>query len=185
MSTFYNRRHSLSSIYSTNFYVYAYLRENGTPYYIGKGTNRRAWNHFKYEIRPPKDRSRVVIMENNLTELGAFALERRYIRWYGRKDINTGILRNKTDGGDGNAGRKYKMSETHKRNLSAAKKGKIPSCTYTRRSYKNSENPKSKKCISPDGIIYDCAKDAALKLNLGIKAMQRRCRENRMGWSYI
>jgi hypothetical protein len=121
----------LSSIYSTNFYVYAYLRENGTPYYIGKGTNRRAWNHFKYEIRPPKDRSRVVIMENNLTELGAFALERRYIRWYGRKDINTGILRNKTDGGDGNAGRKYKMSETHKRNLSAAKKGKIPSSVPT------------------------------------------------------
>lgn len=85
-------------------YVYAYLRPDGSPYYIGKGTNKRAWQHGKNEILPHKDKSNIVILEHNLTEIGALALERRMVNWYGRKDLGTGILRNKTDGGDGATG---------------------------------------------------------------------------------
>jgi len=114
------------NIYSKNnlpkdFYVYAYIRDNGTPYYIGKGCGKRAWARSDRTIFPKKDFSNIFILESNLTDVGALALERRLIRWHGRIDNGTGILHNKTDGGDGNAG--WVMSKETKANISKAKKG--------------------------------------------------------------
>lgn len=94
------------SIYK--FYVYAYLREDGSPYYIGKGSGQRTKQSHCVPV-PPMDR--IIYLEKNLSEIGALALERRYIRWYGRKDNNTGILRNLTEGGEGTSG--YKQSHQH------------------------------------------------------------------------
>jgi len=139
------------------YYVYAYLRKsNLTPYYIGKGSGDRAWTKSKGEVGKPTNNTRIVLLETNLSEVGALAIERRLIKWYGRIDNGSGILRNQTDGGDGstnivpwNKGKtgmlkasdmtKLKMSKTRKgvsktletkKRMSAARKGEIKSYNH-------------------------------------------------------
>jgi hypothetical protein len=129
------------------YYVYAYLRKDGTPYYIGKGKNNRAFSKH-HRISVPKDKSRIVFLETNLTNIGSLALERRYIKWYGRKDLGTGILRNLTDGGEGG-----EPSELTKRKISSKNKGKTAwnKGTSYRKGIAKSEAMKSKLAIATIG----------------------------------
>ena len=104
-----------------DFYTYAYLREDGTPYYIGKGCGRRAYNQQRRKVKvPPRDR--ILFLKKNLTEEEAFKHEVYMISVLGRKDLGTGILWNFTDGGEGLCGRVV-SPETRKR-MSASQKGR-------------------------------------------------------------
>ncbi len=97
------------------FYTYMWLREDGTPYYVGKGGGTQFLSEGRAYRKgsPPTDR---ILIEVHETEADAFTAERWLIAAYGRKDLGTGILRNRTDGGDGPAG--WKMSEAQRKALS-------------------------------------------------------------------
>ena len=97
------------------FYSYLWLRDDGTPYYAGKGCGNRAFikgiGHRQY---PPRDRNRVLIFPQ-ANEADAFESEMALIDLFGRKDLGTGCLRNLTIGGEGNSG--YKHSATAKKHM--------------------------------------------------------------------
>lgn len=164
-----------SSIMKKNYYTYAYLREDMSPYYIGKGKGKRAYNyHTKFVKVPPKER--ILILKYFSTENDAYKHEIYMIAIFGRKDKGTGILINRTDGGDNppkatgrvgwNKGKTMsfskernikislahkgkKKSETHRKNLSKAKKG-IPSPFKNK--FKLSEK-QIQELISSDNIL--------------------------------
>lgn len=86
-----------------DYYTYAYLREDGTPYYIGKGRGYRAYYKHRQLVRQPPV-ERILFLKKNLTEEEAHRHEMYLIAVLGRKDLGTGILRNLTNGGEGTSG---------------------------------------------------------------------------------
>jgi hypothetical protein len=104
------------------FYVYSYLRDDGTPYYIGKGFGDRLFDK-DHTVKPPKDKTKVKLLNSKMTEVDALQAEMLLICLYGRKNKNSGCLRNLTDGGDGCSGMIHSLEA--KKKISNAHKGKL------------------------------------------------------------
>lgn len=144
------------------YYVYAYIDPiTLLPFYIGKGKDRRMFDHLKsnrnshtgrmlyYKIQSLRKSNLepiVIIVNNNLTEKASFELERICISIFGKKSDKTGILLNLTDGGEGSSGIKrtliqrkrrslqlmgHILSEETKQKISMSNKGKILSKEHT------------------------------------------------------
>jgi len=119
---------SMSKPISTNqCYVYVYLdpRKPGNfiygeyqfdhePFYIGKGSNGRAWIHLKENSYNPHFNNKIkkiqkvidrdphiIIYKNGMSDIDAYLLEERMIGVLGRTNIKTGPLCNLTIGGIG------------------------------------------------------------------------------------
>jgi len=104
------------------FYTYAYLREDRTPYYVGKGNGDRVYRKRLKGVNAPKDKSRIIFLKQNITEEEAFKHEKYMIAVFGRLDLGTGILHNRTDGGEGMCG--YKHSEETRKKIGELGKGR-------------------------------------------------------------
>jgi hypothetical protein len=90
-------------------YLYRHIRlDKNEPFYIGIGSDKlykRAYDkksrnkHWNFVIN--KTSYEVDILMDGLTWEQACEKEKEFIKLYGRKDLNEGILVNMTDGGDG------------------------------------------------------------------------------------
>jgi hypothetical protein len=97
-----------------NFYTYLWLREDGTPYYVGKGQGRRAYTSNHHVTHRPTDKARIFIQYWE-SEEEAYEKELWYISLFGRKTNSTGILRNLSEGGVGPSTGSKRSKETREK----------------------------------------------------------------------
>ena len=128
----------------TQFYAYIYrdCSRNFEPIYCGKGCGKRAYRHLEERDRPPKEKEHTKFMQRlrNMKAVGvepviqifkceseelALLFEEEAIDKYGRIDLGTGPLYNRTAGGQGMSG--CIVSEDTRKKISKSNTGKIAS----------------------------------------------------------
>lgn len=119
------------------FYTYVYRdpSRDMEPFYVGKGSHKRAYDHTKRKDRHPMTH-RIQLMKKTgiepdieiipaINEDHAFFIEACLIKVMGRKDLGLGSLLNMTDGGDGVSG--HIRTTEWRAMISSVHKGKIRS----------------------------------------------------------
>lgn len=134
-----------------DFYVYALFRENGIPFYVGKGSGIRFRQHFwSANLKTKSHKNSIIrgmlakgiepivaLLAEGLDAETAYSYEIIWIQALGR--LPSGMLTNRTDGGEGSRGFSpetieffrqrasgYRHSEATKVKLSAAAKARDP-----------------------------------------------------------
>jgi hypothetical protein len=141
------------------YYTYAYLREDGRPYYIGKGKGNRWHQKYGKNCIPPKDKNKIIKLKQNITEEEAFKHEKYMIAIFGKKCDGTGILMNIADGGIAPPTHYGNNSPTKRpevrAKISASNKGKLKGRKISEESRKKQSNTwKEKLKNNPRPMSY-------------------------------
>ncbi len=104
-----------------SFFTYMWLREDGTPYYVGKGTRRRAYQQSGHRVHKPADD--FILLQEHEDEKSALEAEIFLIGYYGRLDLGDGCLTNLTEGGEISPSFSgHKHTEESRRRIGASQK---------------------------------------------------------------
>lgn len=176
------------------FYTYAYLRSDGTPYYIGKGTGYRIFApHHNCSVRRPRNKCRIIFLKTGLTEEEAYRHEEYMINILGRKDLGTGMLRNLSNGGHGG---KAPSPSTREKLRAARLSMQCPRTGKKHTEETIEEYRKARKkydyvFISPDGEVIDgqcvaefCADHPELSRS-NLLAVASGKRSHHKGWKVL
>ena len=147
------------------FYVYQYLREDGTPYYIGKGSYDRINEYHGKRIKLPAKEYRQLV-KTNMQEKEAFDFEISLIKHYGRK-LDGGILENiKLSRWVAQAG--WKHSKETKMKISEKNSGKVRT-EQQRTNYKGTKTAEHAEKIRQANLGKTISKDVKQKISDSLK----------------
>lgn len=155
--------------------IYRHRRlDTNEIFYIGVGVNEKRafmkrnrslfWNNIT-----SKTKYNVEIIQENLSQEDAFELEIFLIELYGRKDINTGILCNLTNGGEG----RTNVITSLKTRLIRSKKAIKEIKNMQVRGILKKETRSQKVINNNTGIIYDTIIDASIIANITLRHFKR------------
>lgn len=169
-------------------YVYRHIRlDKNEPFYIGigndnNGSYKRAYSndirntHWLNVVK--KCKYEVEIMIDNIPYDFAKQKEKEFIGLYGRKDKKSGILCNKTDGGDGTLG--IIVSKETRAKMSNYKKGK-PSWNKGK---KMSEQARLNNSLSKKGLLAgDKHPMYGTKMPIHVKEALRKANKGKPTWN--
>ena len=130
------------------YYTYAYLREDKTPYYIGRGKHHSGCKYQRMSAKhaciiPPQERR--IVLKDNLSREQAIKHEEYLIDLYGLVSDGTGILRNYVRDSRGGSYEGRKLSEETKQKMSLAMKKRWESGLYDTDEYRNKISESNRK----------------------------------------
>lgn len=130
------------------YYTYAYLREDKSPYYIGRGKHHSGYKYHRMTQKhtcgiPAQERR--LILKDDLSKEQAIKHEEYMIDLFGLVWDETGVLRNHVRDSRGGSCKGRKLSEETKQKMSIAMKKRWENGFYDNDEYRNKISESNKK----------------------------------------